>query len=60
MVETWKPSNRAEIYGGKYVQRDQTIETVESFEAGIEVITSGHALAKYDWFRGFPRFHDER
>lgn len=42
------------------MQRDQTIETVESFEDGIEVITLGHALAKYDWFRGFPRFHDER
>lgn len=40
------------------MQRDQTIETVESFEDGIEVITLGNALKKYDWFRRFPRFHD--
>ena len=53
MVETWKPSNQSEIYGGRYIQRDQTIETVESFEDGIEVISLGNALAKYDWFRSF-------
>ena len=48
-----------EVYGGFYQQRDQTIESTESYEEGIEVITLKDALAKYPWFgkRFYCLFH---
>ena len=40
-----------EVYGGLYQQRDQDIETFESYEEGIEVISLKKALEKYPWIR---------
>ena len=42
-----------DVYGGSYVQRDQSVETFESFEDGIEVLSLAHAIEKYDWFGSF-------
>ena len=40
-----------EVYGGLYQQRDQEIESFESYEEGIEVISLKKALEKYPWIR---------
>ena len=42
-----------DVYGGSYIQRDQNVETFESFEDGIEVLSLAHAIEKYDWFGSF-------
>ena len=39
-----------EVYGGLYQQRDQDVESFESYEDGIEVISLKKALEKYPWF----------
>lgn len=54
-----------EIFGGVYQQRDQSVETFESFEDGIEVLSLKKALKKYDWleakylWRVIPAMKDE-
>ena len=37
------------MFGGSYRQRDQEVESFESYEDGIEVLSLARALAKYDW-----------
>lgn len=50
----------AEVYGGSYRQRDQTVEEFASLEDGIEVLSLAAALAKYDWMRGLERLLSRR